>query len=124
MVLELRTWPATPATQAASTPRTTKAPAPPLASGPGPSSAEALEAPRVSGGRRVTALIAPGIGTRLRRLEPGGASPLGPPPAEPLYVKVSRYQSTIASPANRPTRLPSASHGPNGTPFLRPSFAP
>src|SRR4051795_1816231 len=61
-------------------PRTTNGPAPPLASGPAPRSAETFEAPRVSGGRRLTALIAPGIGTTLQRLEPGGAFPLGPRP--------------------------------------------
>ena len=56
MVLSVRTRPATPTTQAASTPRTTNAPAPPLASGPTASSADDLDAPRVSGGRRLTAL--------------------------------------------------------------------
>ena len=118
MVLSVRTTPATPATQAASTPRTTNAPAPPLASGPTASSADDLDAPRVSGGRRLTALT-PLVSAHARCvLNQVGRATLGP------QVNVSRYQSTMSSPTNRPTRLPNASHGPNGMPFLRPSSMP
>src|SRR6185312_6878592 len=110
-----------PATQAASTPRTTNGPAPPDASEATLSSAVVFEAPRRSGGRRLTALTTPDIGTPHRRLEAAGASTPGP---GAQLVKVSRYQSTIASPKNSPTRLPAASQGPNGMPFLRPSRTP
>src|ERR1700754_3829205 len=93
MVLLIRTWPATPATQAASTPRTTNAPAPPVASGLAPSSADALEAPRVSGGRRLTALIAPDIGTPHNRLEPAGARTLRKAVEVPVDDVVAREQA-------------------------------
>ena len=69
--------PAMPATQAARTPRTTKGPAPPEASGRYARSAVAFEAPRRSGGRRLTALTSPDIGTPHTRLEARGAPTLG-----------------------------------------------
>src|SRR4051812_41538070 len=110
-----------PATQAASTPRTTNAPAPPVLAGPALSSAVVLDAPRRSVGRRLTALTTWDIGTPGGRLDTRGAATLG---CGRQPVKLSRYQSTIASPANTPTRLPAASHGPKGMPFLRPSLTP
>src|SRR3954452_4880676 len=110
-----------PATHAASTPRTTNGPAPPVLSGPALSSVLVFDAPRRSAGRRLTALTLLDIGTPGGRLEARGAATPGPR-GQP--VKLSRYQSTMASPANRPTRLPRHSQGPNGMPFLRPSCTP